>query len=257
MSTSVNTIKKLLWVLAGVLVLTYFISLNMENHFIALGAKWISNEFLFAIAGGAFASLVIVLVCEFIRYRQIKLATETTLLVYLGSLYGQFLIIRSNCKRALNGKNIVSDNLIQSTCDNATIIVDSINVIDYILICKTNKVRDLLNQFKTDKYLAIKNVLINFAYLKMAIWEDGKALIPQGKQNLVTSDCPNTNRVLNKVISQSTTILTYFDQIITQIDNELGNKYTWQNKKQALNNYQDNYIGQQLDDYIKEDVIVF
>jgi hypothetical protein len=91
----------------------------------------------------------------------------------------------------------------------------------------------------------------------MAIWEDGKVLISQGKQNLVTSDCSNTNKVLNKVVSQSTTILTYLDQIITQIDNELGNKYQWQNKKQALNIYQNNYIGQQLDDYIKEDVIVF
>lgn len=257
MSTCVNTIKKLLWVLAVVLALTYLISLNMENHFISLNAKWISNDFLFAIAGGAFASLVIVLVCELIRYRQIKLATENALLIYLASLYGQFLIIRSNCKRVLNNANIVSDNLIQSTCDNATINADSINGIDYYLIHKTNKVRELLNEFKTNKYLAIKNVLINFAYLKMAIWEDGKVLIPQGKQNLVTSDCPNTNKVLNKVISQSTTILTYLDQIITQIDSELGNKYQWQNKKQTLNTYQDNYIGQQLDNYIKEDVIVF
>ena len=246
MSTSVNTIKRLLCVLIVVLIFTYLISLNMENHFIALNAKWISNDFLFAIAGGAFASLVVVLVCELIRYRQIKLATENALLVYLGSLYGQFLIIRSNCKR-----------LIQSTCDNATIITDSINGIDYNLICKTNKARELLNEFKVNKYLAIKNVLINFAYLKMAIWEDGKVLISQGKQNLVTSDCSNTNKVLNKVVSQSTTILTYLDQIITQIDNELGNKYQWQNKKQALNIYQNNYIGQQLDDYIKEDVIVF
>ena len=257
MSTSVNTIKRLLCVLIVVLIFTYLISLNMENHFIALNAKWISNDFLFAITGGAFASLVVVLVCELIRYRQIKLATENALLVYLGSLYGQFLIIRSNCKRVLNNANIVSDNLIQSTCDNATIITDSINGIDYNLICKTNKARELLNEFKVNKYLAIKNVLINFAYLKMAIWEDGKVLISQGKQNLVTSDCSNTNKVLNKVVSQSTTILTYLDQIITQIDNELGNKYQWQNKKQALNIYQNNYIGQQLDDYIKEDVIVF
>ena len=115
----------------------------------------------------------------------------------------------------------------------------------------------MLNQFKTVKYLTIKNVLINFAYLKMAIWEDGKVLISQGEQNLVTSDCSNTNKVLNKVISQSTTILTYLDQVITQMDNELGNKYQWQSRKQALNTYQDNYISQKLEDYIKEDIIVF
>ncbi len=258
MSISVNTIKRLLWIILGVFALTYLISLNIENHFVVANLKWLSNDFLFAITGGAFASLVVVLVCEIIKYRQLKLATENALLVYLGSLYGQFLIIRSSCKRVLNSEIFVSDNLIQSTCDNATIVVDSINGIDYTLICNTNnKVRDLLNQFKTDKYLVIKNVLINFVYLKVAVWEDGKVLISQGKQNLVTSDCSNTNKVLNKVISQSTTILTYLDQVITQIDNELGNKYQWQSRKQALNTYQDNYISQQLEDYIKEDIIVF
>lgn len=257
MSVGVNTIKRLLALLIGVLAITYLISLNMENHYIVSNTKWLTNDFLFAIAGGTFASLVVVLVCEIIKYRQLKHATEDALLVYLGSLYGQFLIIRSNCKRVMNSKVFVSDNLIQSTCDNATIVADSINGIDYTLICNTNKVGDLLNQFKTVKYLTIKNVLINFAYLKMAIWEDGKVLISQGEQNLVTSDCSNTNKVLNKVISQSTTILTYLDQVITQMDNELGNKYQWQSRKQALNTYQDYYISQKLEDYIKEDIIVF
>ena len=152
MSVSVNTIKRLLAILIGVLAITYLISLNMENHYIVSNTKWLSNDFLFAIAGGTFASLVVVLVCEIIKYRQLKLATENALLVYLGSLYGQFLIIRSNCKRVLNNANIVSDNLIQSTCDNATIITDSINGIDYNLICKTNKARELL------KFLSILHI---------------------------------------------------------------------------------------------------
>lgn len=126
MSTSVNTIKRLFWIMLGVLVLTYLISLNMENHFFVANIKWLSNEFLFAIAGGAFASLLIVLICELIKYRQLKFATENALLVNLGSLYGQFLLIRSSCKRVLNNKDLVSDNLIQPTCNNATMVVDSI-----------------------------------------------------------------------------------------------------------------------------------
>ena len=65
----------------------------MENHFVVADTKWLSNEFLFAIAGGAFASLVIVLVCEIIKYKQIKFATEATLFSNLANLYGQFLII--------------------------------------------------------------------------------------------------------------------------------------------------------------------
>ena len=115
----------------------------------------------------------------------------------------------------------------------------------------------MLDQFKSNKYLPIKSVLINFVFLRIAILEDGKILLAQGKQNLVTSNCTNTNKVLNKVISQSTTILTYLDQMITQMDDEIGNRYQWNNIKRSLNTYQDNYIGQKLDDYLKEDVIVF
>ena len=61
MSISVKTIKLLLWILLGVFALTYLISLNIENHFVVANLKWLSNDFLFAIAGGAFASLAIVL----------------------------------------------------------------------------------------------------------------------------------------------------------------------------------------------------
>lgn len=256
MSTSVNTIKRLFWIMLGVLVLTYPISLNMENHFFVANIKWLSNEFLFAIAGGAFASLLIVLICELIKYRQLKFATENALLVNLGSLYGQFLLIRSSCKRVLNNKDLVSDNLIQPTCNNAIIVVDSIYGIDYVLLSRTNKVKDLLDQFKSHKFLTIKNILTNFTFLRIAICEDKKILLAQGKQNPVNSDNPNTNLVLNKVVNQSTMILTYLDQIITQIDDETGNKYQWQNRKQTLISYQENYTSQQLEDYIKEDVIV-
>ena len=257
MITSVNTIKRLLWMMLGISLLTYLISINMENHFVAVNTKWLSNDFLFAITVGVFASLVIVLVCEIIRYKQMKNAAENVLLMNFGNLYGQFLIIRSNCVRALNSKEVVSDNLILSTCNNANMIVDSIHGMDYTLFCKNNKANQIWTHFKTDKYLALKNVLINFAFLRIAIWEDGKVLLSQGKQNLVTSECENTNKALNKIVNQSNTILTYLDQIIIQLDDALGKRYDWQKIKQSLNAYQDNYIGQRLDDYLKEDVVIF
>ncbi len=257
MSTSVNTIKRLLWVLLGVSILTYLLSLNMENHYVTLNTKWLSNGFLFAIASGIFASLVIVLACEIIRYKQMKIAVENALLMYFGNLYGQLLIIRSTCHRALNSKEFVSDSLILPTCYNATMIADSIQGMDYTLFCKNNKANQIWVKFKSDKYLALKNVLINYAYLRIAIWEDGKLLLSQGKINLVTSECENTNKALNKIVNQSTTILTYLDQTISQMDNALGNRYNWQIIKQSLNTYQENFIEQKLDGYLKEDIVIF
>lgn len=257
MSTSVNTIKRLLGIMIGVLIITYIISLNMDNHFVEFNTKWLSNEFMFAIVGGTFASLLVVLMCEIIRYRQIKLMTENSLFTYMANLYGQFLIIRGNCKRALNAHDVVPNNLIQSACDNANVHADYINGIDYTPFCNKSKVKEVLNQFKTEKFLSIKNILISFSFLKMAIREDSIFLLQQGKRDIVTSDCINANIALKKVINQTSTILTYLDQIISKIDSELGNRYHWQNVKRALNEYQDKFETKTLKDYMKEDVVVF
>ena len=257
MTTSLKTIKQLIWVLLGVFILTYLISLNMENHYVVANVKWLSNNFLFAIAGGAFASLVVVLVCEIIKYRQLKFATEGALFSYMGNLYGQFLIISGNCKRTLNGHDLVPDNLIQSPCDNAMMLADYINGIDYITFCGKNNVSDVLSKFKTEKFLLLKNVISSFIYLRIAIREDSMMLLQQGKRDIVTSDCPHVKDALNKVIGQTSTILTYLDQIISQMDDGLDNRYNWHNLRKTLNTYQDSFETKTLADYMNDDLVVF
>lgn len=257
MSISVKTIKLLLRMLLGVFVLTYLISLNIENHFVVANLKWLSNDFLFAIASGAFASLAIVLVCEVIKYRQLKFATEGAMFSYFGNLYGQLLIISGNCKRTLNGHDLVPDNLIQPSCDNSMMLADHINGIDYTTFCRKNNVSSVLLKFKTEKYLLLKNVISSFIYLRIAIREDSMMLLQQGKRDIVTSDCPHVKDALNKVIGQTSTILTYLDQIISQMDDGLDNRYNWHNLRKTLNTYQDNFETKTLADYMNEDVVVF
>lgn len=255
MSTSVNTIKKLLWALLGVFALTYLISLNIENHFVAMNSKWISNSFLFTIAGGIFASLIVVILCEFVRYRQMKYATEITLITYLASLYSQFFIIQSNCIRALGSQDAIADNLIQSVCDKANMTADFVNGIDYTPFCN-NKIKGALIIFKTEKHITIKNIITGFFFYKIAYSEDKMILMKKGKSEIVTSACPNVNTALHKIVNQTSTILSCLDQIISQIDTELGFKYNWEIRKQAVNDYQENFVSQKLDDYLKEDIIV-
>lgn len=198
-----------------------------------------------------------VLVCEVIRYLQFKQATEALLFSNLGNLYGQFLIIRSSCKRVLNNHALVADNLIQPISNSAAMFADSINSIDYTPLCNKNKINAIIAQFKSEKYQVLKSVLTSFIYYQIAIHEDEIILKKQGIHGGVTSDGPNVNQALNKVINQSTTILTYLDQIISQFDNELGNRYNWLHVKQSMKTYQENFIEQHLADYLKEDVIVF
>ena len=257
MSTTVSTIKRLLVGLLLALVLTYLVALNIENQFVVANSRWLSNDFLFAVLSGTFASLFVVLICEIIRYKQLKLATETALYSHLASLYGQILIIKGNCKRALKKHDIVADNLIQPICYNAAMSADSINGIDYTPFCKKNKIKELLLHFRSDKYLILKSVLTKFIYLQVAIHEDAIQLSHQGGRVNVTSDCSNVNATLKKVMNQTATILTYLDQVLLQIDEELGGRYHWNNMKLTLNSYQDNYVESSLTDYLKEDVVVF
>ena len=256
MSTSVNTIKKLSWALLGMFALTYVLSLNSDNHFVVISSKWVSNSFLFTIASGIFASLIVVILCELVRYRQMKYATEITLITNMASLYSQFLTIKSNCKRALDSQDAIADNLIQPTCDNATMTADYINGIDYTSFCN-NKIQRVLTTFKNEKLLAIKYALAGFRFYRIAFIEDKKLLIKRREREIVTSNCPNVNKALHKIVDQTSTILSYLDQITLQMDAELGYKYNWQNRRQAVNSYQKNYTSQNLDDYLNEDIVVF
>ena len=235
-------------------VLTYVISLNVENHFIPISSRWLSNEFLFTIVGGAFASLLVVLICEIIKYRQQKFIAENALFTYLSHLYGQFLIIQNNCKRALNSQDIVADNLIQS--NYAAMLVDNINGIDYTPLC-SNKIVKILNQFKKDKHTAFKSVITDFIFFRIAIGEDKISSMRLGNSENVRPDAPNVNKVLNKVICQTSTILIYLDQIISQIDDEFGNRYNWQQLKKSMSDYQKSYVPQELEDYLKGNIVVF
>ena len=257
MSTCVNTLKRLLLILIGVAVATYVVSLNMEKHFVICHSKWISNDFVFATVCGIFASLFVVIVCECIKYRQMKKSVENAIFMYYGNLYGQFLIIRGNCQRAINGNEVVADNLIQSTSDNAMALTDSIRGLDYKVFHKNSKIENLLNHFRLEKHLSIKNVLVEFTFLRVAIREDSKQLMLAGKRDIVTANCPKVNETLHRIADQSEIIIAYLDQQLSQIDDEFKNRYNWDSIKKTLNDYQTNYTGQLLDNYLQKELVTF
>ena len=61
MKKSIITIKYILLLSVVFLLLTYSISLNDENKWVVLNTPWISHNFAFAIIGGVFASLLVIL----------------------------------------------------------------------------------------------------------------------------------------------------------------------------------------------------
>ena len=255
MTTCVNTIKRLFWLLAIVFVITYIISLNIENQIIVVNSRWISNNFLFAIFSGAFASLLIVLAYEILKYFQLKKEAENTIFSHFENLYNQVLQIRSTCIRALNGHAAITESMIQQVINSANFYLDAIIWIDYMPFRRNNSIYKLLICFRQNNYQTIKSILTDCLYLTMAIQTDRIVMLSQGIPDKITSNSTNTNAVLKKTIRQTATLLTHIDQNLTFIDKELRNKYKWQIFKQTITAYQDGFTSKSLEDYLSEDII--
>lgn len=256
MKTCVNTIKWLLWLLAVVFVITYVFSLNVENHFIVVNSRWFSNNFFFAIFSGAFASLIIVLAYEVIRYYQLRKETEDSMYFQFEGLYFHILQIKHTCERSLNGCYAITENMIQQIVNDATANLNAIFWIDYTPFRKKNKVFMALMYFKKNKYQNMKSVLTDFMYLTIAIQADRISLLRQRKPDTVTYNSPNTNATLNKIKRQTDTLLPLIDQNLKIIDKELGNRYNWPTMKQTIDNYQNSFTSKSLENYLSEDIIV-
>lgn len=243
MNLCTNTIKNLSTASVLVFILTYIISLNIENRFFIINSKWISSNFIYTITSGAFASILIVLICEYIKYLNLKQEAENAIFLKMSNLFGQILIIKYTCTRALHSHGIVDQYLIHTTCNNVSITSDNICGIDYTpLWGKTNRVKTILNLYISQKHSSIKKFPQKSILLQIAHNEEKIILLQQGKDSLITYDAPKVKAELIRIINQTLPILIDLDIILTQIDKQCNNRYHWQTTKESLYKYEDNYV---------------
>lgn len=258
MKTSINTIKYLLLLSVASLLLTYGISLNEENRWIVLNTSWLSNNFAFAISGGSFASLIVVLACEFQKYQSIKRQTEDYIFGQLFSLYAQVTIIHYNTKRQLYDiLSPVPSNLIDEIANRGKTCLISLTSIEYFTFCKHNSIEEQLIQYRGKSGTRIQLFLQDSVFLKMAINEDKIALLKQGRNELITSQNPKTHQTLNKISSDSSVILSFIEKSLDIIDKECKNRYHWNELKRKVISGEENFASASLDDVLKSPRIQF
>ena len=256
MKSSIKTIKFLLVFSVFLLLLTYSISLNEENRWIALNTPWLSNNFAFAIAGGSFASLLVVLACELQKYQTIKRQTEDSIFGQLFSLYSQVTIIHYNTKRQLN--DIVSPvpgNLIDEIANRGKMCLTSLTSIDYFTFCKHSIIKKQLIQYRGISGTRIQLFLQNNVFLKMAINVDKIGLLKQGRDELVTSQNPKTQQILKKILDDSSVVLSLIEKSLDIIDKECKKRYHWTELKRNVISGEENYVSASLDDFLNTSII--
>ena len=258
MKSNIKTIKFLTVLSIVLLLTTYSISLNDENRWIILNTPWLSNSFAFAIAGGTFASSLVVLACELQKYQSIKRQTEDYIFRQLFSLYVQVTIIHYNTKRQLNDISTpVPNNLIDEISNRGKMVLTSLSSIEYYTFCKHNVIKKQLVQYRGKSGTRIRLFLQNSVFLKMAINEDKIALLKQGRDVSITSDMPKTHQTLKKIFDDSSVVLTFIEKSLDIINKECKKRYHWSELKRDVIHCEEKFASVSLDDVLKSPTIQF
>lgn len=258
MKLSINTIKFLVVLSIILLIVTYGIALNGENRWIVLDTPWLSNSFGFAIAGGSFASSLVVLACELQKYQSIKRQTEDYIFGQLFSLYAQVTIIHYNTKRQLNDiSSPVPNNLIEEIASRGKMCLTSLTSVEYFTFCKYNAIKKQLIQYRGKGGTRIQLFLQDSVFLKMAINEDKIAMLKQGRDELITSHNTKTHQALKKIFDDSSVVLSLIEKSLGIIDKECKKRYHWSELKRNVILCEENFISACLDDFIESPTIQF
>lgn len=253
MKKSIITIKYILLLSVVFLLLTYSISLNDENKWIILNTPWISHNFAFAIIGGVFASMLVILACEIQDYLIIKRQTEDYIYSQLFALYTQITIIYYNTKRQLYETNTpVPPNLIDDVASKGLVCLNILASIGYVTFGKGKTIEKQLIHYKAEYGMRIRSFLQNTVFLKMAINEDKIAILKQGIDDLVKSSSPKTNLVLKKINKDSTAMLTLIEKSMESIDEECENRYHWNEVKRSIILGEENFVSADLNSFLRQ-----
>lgn len=255
MSTSIKIIKYLTVLCIIFMGLTYAIFLNMEKGYVILKSGWISNNLLFTIFSGAFASGLVVVLSEIRQYLINKKHTQDILFSQFATLYGQLLIMQNNMKRSLEQRDeIITNSLLEQSSSISRMCIENISNVDYTTFCPQNKVQKMIQHFRLTYNSDFISYFNNCGYLKVAIVEDQMFNVNTlGHQGIITAKSPNTGKTIIKLQKGIQPLLIITNQCLEILDISVSNRYNWSSVSNNMQTYHNNYNSISLDDFLRKE----
>lgn len=163
------TNKKETLIYAAITSVAFFALSYLFGIVISFECNWLTNEFLFVIFSGAFASSLVVLISEIFGYRQLKKAMENELYSHLSYLYVAAKVAKNTMTAVIEntGIHVVPDMLDQQQYQISSALNCIFNL-DYSTFCKKQELFVGLTAFK-EKHTAYMAMIRECAYLRMSI----------------------------------------------------------------------------------------
>ena len=201
---------------------------------ISCECSWFSNEFLFVIFSGAFASSLVVLISEIFGYRQLKKALENELYSHTVCLYTAAKVAKNTMTAVIENKEIhVLPNMLDQQQYQISSALNCIFNLDYATFCKKQELSVALTAFK-GKYSSHMAIMRECSFLRMSI--------DQTQTDELTKN-PNFNGPINTtyplVLKTAQILQKHFDTIMGDCEKLLdkvnySGRFDWKARKENL-----------------------
>jgi len=231
MRSNVKTIKLTTWLSLILIAITYLISIKRICGGNEL--KWLPDSFLLAVFGGAFASMLVVLICEISKYYQNRESTETYLVSHLYYLYGQLQVISKNIGFFIEQKDRMPQNSLIQLIANVEAEMNAIYFADYAPYKKNNAILTEKMEYNNGIFPVIQQFMQDCRLIEIAAITDEMIRI---KKSMGTDEGTenNVSLVLLKLSEQVQEPLSLINKLLTRIDQICHGRYNWSKRRDDL-----------------------
>lgn len=216
-------------------ITTYFITLNMENGFAALNTPWLSNNLALTVCGGAFASMLVVLVCEVQKYLLEKQNTENLIYTHTAYIFAQLYVMKSCIQSCVtNQTQTVPGQLLAYPTGIIRNEIALVSNADYVTLKDNGLAKEYQNLCQT-VFQNIEKYVISTSNLDIAVKMDQiNNLQFYGVERPITAQSYYTHQVLDILSRNLVSLPGEIDSFLCALDKACKNRYRWSTQRDAM-----------------------
>lgn len=232
---------------------TYLITVNIETGFVSFNTPWLSNNFLLTVCGGAFASMLVVLLCEIQKYIDAKKTVEDCMFDKVAYVYIQLAVSQRQIQSMLKDPNeIVPKDILTPAVVSLRDNLVGLKDIEYCTFWGHGKIEKDFSKFRENTVHNIIRWCACENYLKMAVnYDQIDNLKLSNTVGRITSASPNTNCVLMKLDLRLESLIVETDQFLQSMDNCCKNRFVWSLRKVAMQIGMEHASTEDYDSFVK------
>lgn len=234
-------------------ILTYLVTLNIEIGFFQPNWYWMSNNFALTICGGAFASFLVVILCEIQKYVSNKATYENFLFYQTMYLYIELFLLDRNIEEYISCKEEpISDNMMDMRIQKARNCVSAIQSVEYITFRKKNNLSIAFCTFCTDELAKVNSFFETANYLKIAVIKTRISNLENDQnKKVITSSDALLEKTLSGIHSVLHPILSDISKHLQLVDKYCNNRFDWEKQSDKINkSYISIFKAGQFDDFL-------